>query len=104
MEIPAVLSACQISAPSKLETSVALRYVTKLHILEWPFIVPSTGCMSVMICQVNGLSGKGEMLTNRDVNKFVHMEHFWDPLFHLMKHGTKTLHVAFIFLFSVCIS
>ena len=32
---------------------------------------------------------------------FVHMEHFWDLLFQLMKHGTKTLHVPFIFLFSV---
>ena len=29
------------------------------------------------------------------------MEHFWDLLFQLMKHGTNTLHVAFIFLFSV---
>ena len=55
--------------------------------------------------------GKGEMLTNRDVNKFVttflrnklfvHMEHFWDLLFQLMKHETSTLHEAFIFLFSV---
>ena len=56
--------------------------------------------------------GKGEMLTNRDVNKFVHqvlreisffvhMEHYSDLSFQLMKHGTNTLHVAFIFLFSV---
>ena len=54
--------------------------------------------------------GKGEVLTNRDVNKFVHlreisffvyMEHSWDLLFQLMKHETKTLHVAFIFLFSI---
>jgi hypothetical protein len=29
------------------------------------------------------------------------MEHFWDFLFQLMKHGTNTLHVAYIFLFSV---
>ena len=29
------------------------------------------------------------------------MEHFWDLLFQLMKHGTNTLHVAFVFLFSV---
>ena len=29
------------------------------------------------------------------------MEHFWDLLFQLMKHGTNTLHVAFIFLFSI---
>ena len=35
-------SACQLHTPSKLETSVALCCVTKLHILEWTFIVPST--------------------------------------------------------------
>ena len=29
------------------------------------------------------------------------MEHFWDLLFQLMKHGTNTLHVAFIFLFHI---
>ena len=55
--------------------------------------------------------GKGQILTNRDVNKFVHnifeknvfcsMENFWDLLFQFMKHGTNTLHAAFIFLFSV---
>ena len=55
--------------------------------------------------------GKGEMLTNKgvktmcakfEINKlFVHMENFWDLLFKLMKHGTNTLHVAFIFLFSL---
>ena len=32
---------------------------------------------------------------------FVRMEHFLDFLFQLMKHGTKTLHIVFIFLFSV---
>ena len=55
--------------------------------------------------------GKGEMLTNRDVNKFVqknvrnklfvHMEMFGDLLIQLMKHGTNTLYVVLIFLFSV---
>jgi hypothetical protein len=55
--------------------------------------------------------GKGEMLANRDVIKFlhnivqkyafVHLEHFWDLLRNLMKHGTNILHVAFIFLFSI---
>ena len=55
--------------------------------------------------------GEGEMLTNRNVNKFVHkmyeklyvvrMKQFWDLLFQLMKHGTNTLNAAFIFLFSV---
>ena len=55
--------------------------------------------------------GKGEMLINWDVNSFVpkvernnmfvRVEHFWDLLFQLMKLGTNTLHVAFIFLFSV---
>ncbi len=34
-------SACQLHAPSKLATSVALCCVIKLHILEWPFIVAS---------------------------------------------------------------
>ena len=29
------------------------------------------------------------------------MEHFGDLLLQLMKHGTNTLHVAFIFLFSI---
>ena len=32
------------------------------------------------------------------------MEHFWDLLFQLMKHGTNTLHIAFIFLFSFSIN
>jgi hypothetical protein len=32
---------------------------------------------------------------------FMSMEYFWNLLFQLMKHGTNTLHVAFIFLFSV---
>jgi hypothetical protein len=34
--------------PFKLETSVALCYVTKQHILEWPS-VPSTRCLCVRI-------------------------------------------------------
>ena len=53
--------------------------------------------------------GKGEMLTNRETSKFVHiLEKFvflciWNikGIFYLMKHGTSTLDVAFIFLFSV---
>ena len=32
---------------------------------------------------------------------FVHMEHFEDLLFQLMKNGTNTLRVTFIFLFSI---
>ena len=42
-------SACQLHTPSKRETSMALCSVTKLHILEWPFIVPSTRYTCVMI-------------------------------------------------------
>ena len=56
-------SACQLRAPSKLETSVVLCCVTKLHILGWPFIVHSTRLTCVIIsflichtCQVDGLS------------------------------------------------
>lgn len=82
VDIPAV--SMPIAAPSKLETSVALCCVTKLHILEWTFIVPSTRCICVMIMLFNQLldiphlSGgwiiltKDKMLTNWDVNKFVH--------------------------------
>uniref|UniRef100_A0A8C7K901 Uncharacterized protein n=1 Tax=Oncorhynchus kisutch TaxID=8019 RepID=A0A8C7K901_ONCKI len=29
------------------------------------------------------------------------MEHLWDLLFQLMKHGTNTLHVVFILLHSI---
>ena len=64
-------------------TSVILCCVTKLHILEWPFIVPSTRGTCVMIMLFNQLLdmphvrwmdylGKGQMVINRDVNKFVH--------------------------------
>jgi choline-glycine betaine transporter len=64
--------------------SVALCCVAKLHTLESPFIVASTRCTCVMIMLFNQLLdmphlsewmdylGNGEMLTNRDVNKFVH--------------------------------
>jgi hypothetical protein len=51
--------------------------------------------------------GKGEMLTNRDVNKFernklfMRMDNFRDLLFQLMKHMTMALPFAFMFLFSV---
>jgi hypothetical protein len=33
-----------IACSPKLETYMALCCVTKQHILEWPFIVPSTRC------------------------------------------------------------
>ena len=55
--------------------------VTKLYILEWPFIVPSTRCTCVMIMLFNQrldmphlsrLFGEGEIFTNRDANTFVH--------------------------------
>ena len=69
----------KLHAPSKLKASVALCFMTKLHILEWPFIVPNTRCTCVMIMLFNqvldmphlsgGYFSKGAMLT---VNKFVH--------------------------------
>ena len=104
---------------SRLPIAVNLRHlwhcVTQLHILEWPFIVPSTRCTCVMImlfnqlldmphlstrwiilakekCSLTGI----HLCTKIERNKlFVHMEHFWDILFQLMK---PTL---YIFLFSV---
>ena len=54
--------------------------------------------------------GKGEMLTNRDVNTFVpkigeirllRLCNISGILFQMMKHGINTLHVAFLFLYSV---
>ena len=39
----------------QLETSVSLCCVPQLHILEWPFIVPSTRCTCVMIMLFNQL-------------------------------------------------
>jgi hypothetical protein len=52
-----------------LETSLALCCVTKLHILDWPFIVRSTMCTCVMIMLLISW-----------------MEYFRDLLYHLMKH------------------
>ena len=97
--------------------------LTKLHILEWSFIAPSTRCTCVMIMLFNQLldiphlSGgwiilaKEKMLTNRNVNKFLHrilkkytflgLEHFWNHLFQRTKHGTNTLHVAFLYFFCI---
>ena len=97
---------------------MALCCVTKLHILEWPFIVPSTRCTCVMIMLFNQLldmphvSGGWIILTKEkcsltgmetnlrttfEINwLFVRMEHFWDVLFQLMKHWKY-----FIFSFSV---
>ena len=102
---------------------MALCCVTKLHILEWPFIVLSTSYTCVVILLFNqflditDLSGEWIILENEkcsltgmltslcttfDRNKlFVHLEHFWDLLFQLMKHVSNTLHVEFIFLFSI---
>ena len=48
-------SACQLHALSKLETSVALCCVTKLHILECPLIVTSTKSTCVMTMLFNQL-------------------------------------------------
>jgi hypothetical protein len=60
--------ACQLHNPSKLETSLASCCVIKLHILEWPFIVPSTRCTYVMVmlfnqlCDMPHLSGRWVIL------------------------------------------
>ncbi len=48
-------SACQLHAFSKLATSVALCFVIKLHILEWPFIVASLRHTCVIIMLSNQL-------------------------------------------------
>ena len=106
------------------ETSVALCCVTVLHILECHFIVPSTRCICVRIMLFNQLfdiphlSGGWiilakekcsltGMLTNLSTKSerntfFVRMEHFWDLLFQLMKHGTNT--TCCVYIFVLCIS
>jgi hypothetical protein len=85
------------------------RCVTQLHILQWPFIVPSTRFPCVMIMLFNQLVDmphvrwmdyldNGEMLTNRDGNKFVPniLEKF---AFCVLWNIERTL-LVFIFLFS----
>ena len=57
VDIPAVSMPIAQSLKTS-ETSVALCRVTKLHILKWPFIVPSTRCTCVMIMQFNQLLDK----------------------------------------------
>jgi hypothetical protein len=95
--------------------------VTKLHILEWPF-VPSTRCTCVIIMlfiqlhimphlsdrwlwqrrHAHERGCKTNLCTKFERNKlFVHMDNFCDLLFQLMEHGTNALHVAFMFLFSM---
>ena len=83
---------------TKLDILVAYCPQHKVHLCNDPAVLSAS------------LYGKGEKLTNKDANTFVHtileksfvrMEHSWDLLFQLMKHGTNTLHVAFIFLLSI---
>ena len=100
----------------QLETSVALRCVTKLHILEWPFIVPSTRCscvMMIIILLFNQLLDMPHLsdgwiilekekcsltVTNLREISFLFVWTFLGIfLFLLMKHGTNTWHVAFTF-------
>ena len=90
--------------------------VWQLHDLEWPFIVPGTRCTCVMIMlfksaywqatPVRWLDyvGNGEMLTDRDANKFERNKRFlcvWNISGTFYFGSWNTLHVAFIFLFSV---
>jgi hypothetical protein len=49
------ISTVSMPIARSLKTSVALCCVTKLHILEWPFIAPSTRCTCVMIMLFNQL-------------------------------------------------
>ena len=54
VDIPVVSMPITHSLKKKM-TSVVLCCVTKLHILEWPFIVPSTRGTCVMIMLFNQL-------------------------------------------------
>ena len=83
--------------------AVSVPIAHSLNFLVWPFIVPSTRCTCVMIKLFNQLldmphvSGGWIILAKRN-KLFLRMEHFWDLLFQLVKHGTNTLS---LFLFSV---
>jgi hypothetical protein len=108
VDIPAVSMAITRS----LKTYVALCCVTKRHILKWHFIVPSTRCTCVMIMAFNQLldilhlsggwiilakqkcflTGMETNLCTKFERKYVCMEHFWDLLFLIIKHGANTLH------------
>ena len=76
--------------------------VTKLHILDWSFIVPSRRCTCTMIMLFNHLldmphlSG-GQHL--REIRIFVHVEHFWDILF---QHETWEHFTCCIYIFVQC--
>ena len=50
-------------------------------------------------CSLTGMKTNVHKIGSKST--FLHMEHFWDLLFQLMKHGPNTLHVPFIFLFSI---
>jgi hypothetical protein len=92
--------------------------VKKLHILEWPFIVPSIRCTCLVIMLFNklldmphlsdvwiilakdkySLKGYKHICAQhlREIRFCVGMEHFWNLLFQLMKiNGTNTLNVFF---------
>ena len=84
-------SACQLHAPSKPVTSVALCFVIKLNISEWPFIVAGLRHTCAIIMPSNqhldmphlwgGMDylGKGEVLTNPDLERFVN--NIWEKWF-----------------------
>ena len=109
-------SACQLHTPSNLETFVALCCVTKLHILEWPFYVPSTRWTCVMIMLFHQLLDTCHLSCHLSCRWIILVKEkcsltgqnmraisLWDLLFQLMKHGTNTLHVAF-YIFVQCSS
>jgi hypothetical protein len=51
-------------------------------------------------CSLTGM--KTNVCTKFERNKlFVNMSNVWDLLFQLMKQENNTLHIAFIFLFSI---
>ncbi len=115
--------ACQLHAPSKLATSVALRCIIKLHILEWPFIAIRPRHTYVLTIPFNQhpdmqqlsagwiiLAKEKCALTEIQTNlwtqferniSIVYAEKVLDLLFQLVENGSKNKSVAFIFLFSV---
>ena len=70
------------------------------QLLDMPYLLGGWIFLAKEKCSLTGM--ETNVCTKFERNMlFVNKEHFWNLLFQLMKHGTNTLHVAFIFVFSL---
>ena len=91
---------------AQLKTGVLIKEAIKLafRLVEYLEHQHFVGCclFSFLICHtcpVDGFILAKDTFVHKIWEKLlVRMEHFWDLLFQLMKHGTNTLHVAVVFV------